>query len=44
MRIMLNIGHRLVRSTRLSRAAKLYAEAALTLAEAHATVSQKGRK
>lgn len=44
MRIMLNIGHRILRSTGLSRAAKLYAEAALTLAEAHATVSQKGRK
>jgi hypothetical protein len=44
MRIILNIGHRIIRSAKIDRAAKLYVEAALTLAEAHATVLQKGRK
>ena len=44
MRIFLNLGHRFIRSANLNRAARLYAEAALTLAEAHATVKQKGSK
>lgn len=44
MRIILNIGHRIIRSAKIDRAAKLYAEAALTLAEAHVTVIQKGKK
>ena len=44
MRIILNIGHRIIRSAKIDRAAKLYAEAALTLAKAHATVIEEGRK
>lgn len=44
MRFILNLGHRFIRSAKLNRAAQLYAEAALTLAKAHAEVLQEGRK
>jgi hypothetical protein len=44
MRILLNLSHRFIRLAYLDRAARLYAEAALTLAEAHVTVKQKGNR